>query len=134
MGNIIKIYILPITDSGYQRDCVHVTYLRLTNSSFCLIWARINHFKARRLRGLTQKVESKVRMMAISKSILLRSKTKWRLQCLKFYTVSFAPYCIFISKRMSWTETIVFGSIPTYWLWCLQFTFTWKQWLRLECS
>ena len=25
---------------------VYVTYLRLTNSTFCLIWATMNHFEA----------------------------------------------------------------------------------------
>ena len=59
---IIIIYMLKATLMG----CVysHVTYLRLTNSSFCLIWARMNHFEPR-LIVLSQKVDSKVLRMAI---------------------------------------------------------------------
>ena len=44
--------------------CVCEMYFRLTNFSFYLIWARMNHFKAR-LMVLPQKVDSKVLKMAI---------------------------------------------------------------------
>ena len=36
--------------------CLYVMYLRLKNSSFCLIWAKMNHFEAR-LVVLLQRVE-----------------------------------------------------------------------------
>ena len=45
-------------------SCVYVTYVRLTNSTFCLIWATMNHFEAR-MMVLSQKVDSKVLRMAI---------------------------------------------------------------------
>ena len=50
--------------------CVYATYLRLTNSSFCLIWARMNHFEAHAV-VLSQKVDSRVFRMAI---LMRRSK------------------------------------------------------------
>ena len=40
-----------------QMGCVYATHLRLTNSSFGLIWARIYYFEAR-LMVLLQKVDS----------------------------------------------------------------------------
>ena len=65
---------------------VYVTFLRLTNSSFCPIWAIMNHFNAR-LMVVSQKADSKVLKMAIYGSQSTLMKAKWRLQCLKFQTV-----------------------------------------------
>ena len=47
-----------------QMGCVYITYMRLMNSSFCLIWARMNHFEPR-LMLLSQKVHSKVFRLTI---------------------------------------------------------------------
>ena len=66
-----------------QMDCVYVTYFRLTNFSFYLIWARVNFFEVR-LMVLSQKLNSKVLRMAIWLNYFDEKKAKWRLQCLKF--------------------------------------------------
>ena len=35
-----------IKSKGTGMGCVEVTHLRLTNSRFCVLWARMNHFEA----------------------------------------------------------------------------------------
>ena len=45
-------------------SCVQVTYLKLTNARFCVIWARMDHFEAR-LMVLSQKVDTNVLRMEI---------------------------------------------------------------------
>ena len=42
-----------------QMGCVQVSYLRLTSSKFCGIFARMNYFEAH-MMALSQKVDSKV--------------------------------------------------------------------------
>ena len=47
--------------------------VKVFNFIFCVIWARKNHFEAH-LMVLSQKRDSKVHRMAISKSILMRKE------------------------------------------------------------
>ena len=44
-----------MTSKGTQIGCVLVTHLRLTNSTFCVLWGRMNHLEAYLMVSLRKK-------------------------------------------------------------------------------
>ena len=61
------------TFKATQMGCAYAMYLRLTNSRFCLIWARMNHFEAC-LMVYHKKQTPKYSEWQFSYSILMRRK------------------------------------------------------------
>ena len=56
-----------------KMGCVYTMYLRLTNSSFYLIWARMYHFEARLM----------VLIVHSDKNLMRMRRKRGRLQCFK---------------------------------------------------
>ena len=61
---------------GKGMGCAYVTQLRLTNSRFCILCVRMNHFEVHRMVS-SREVDSKVLGMAILLKYFYEKKAKW---------------------------------------------------------
>ena len=91
-------YHLPIKDfvcpaKATQLGCVYVTYLSLTNSRFCLTWARKNQFEAHTFSHRNYSG------WLISWSILMRRKQNGDVNVWNFRRFLFGVYCYVHGKH-----------------------------------
>ena len=107
-----------------QMGTVNVTYFRLTNCSFCLIWARMNFFQAR-LMVFTKKVDSKVLRMAIFVTIFcdktIKHVSKWFILAQITQNLEFINFKHVSCTQIIWVSLnqIAFGKlvIRSYCIW-----------------